>query len=115
MLLSGGHSVEFYRSNNLLNWEHTGMITQPVPDLSMLWECPELFSLPDETGKHHWVLVVSCLREGSDRGPSMQYFLGDFNGKQFVADTDGDGASTLLQQFKTQQVDYASDFYAAQS
>lgn len=97
------HKVRFYVSGNLKNWDllsefgPAGIISPGV------WECPSFFQLPvqGEPGKYKWVLMASFGSRGKTR---MQYFVGDFDGKNFINDNPSD--TTLL-------VDYGNSFYAA--
>ncbi len=73
MVLYEQTSFVFYKSADLLNWE---LLSQ----LDGFHECPDLFQLPvdgDESNKK-WVLV-----EGNGL-----YRLGDFNGTEFIPETD---------------------------
>ncbi|SEA68766.1 levanase/fructan beta-fructosidase [Arachidicoccus rhizosphaerae] len=102
------HKIRFYGSENLKNWE-------PLSDFGPAgytghdWECPALFQLPVEAtanGKENaklskWVLLVSCW---GTKGPYMQYFIGEFDGKTFHNDNPADLDLT---------VDDGDCFYAA--
>ncbi|MCP6037103.1 hypothetical protein NL368_27580, partial [Klebsiella pneumoniae] len=66
-----------------------------------VWECPDLFTLADEHGKQHWVLIVNLNPGGPNGGSATQYFVGNFNGHQFTpVDT------------RTRWIDYGPDEYA---
>lgn len=67
-----------------------------------MWECPSLVSLKDESGADHDILIVS--ENGDSKGSLMQYFVGKFNGENFVSD-DATRA--------TSWVDHGPDNYAA--
>ena len=69
-----------------------------------MWECPDLFPLAVEGGGTKWVLIVSINPGGVAGGSGTQYFVGDFDGSRFVADSGTAG---------TRWADYGSDFYAA--
>ena len=56
--------------------------------------------------KTKWVMTVSLNPGGIAGGSGTQYFVGDFDGSRFVADS---GSAT------TRWADYGSDFYAAVS
>lgn len=75
-----------------------------------IWECPSLFSLPvpainGEQQKNKWVLYVSLnLDNDKDRrGSVSQYFIGHFNGKEFI---NSNSNNTILWS------DYGPDNYA---
>lgn len=90
--------IQFYRSPNLKEWTLLSAFG-PAGDVSGIWECPDLFEVPvaGEPGKKKWVLMHSP-------SPLMQYFVGEFDGVRFKAETD------------TTQIyrpDYGPDYYAA--
>ena len=71
-----------------------------------VWECPDLFPLVDEEGNKKWVLFVSINKSSPNGGSGTQYFIGDFNGKDFVVD------DNFLGDEKSIWIDYGSDNYA---
>lgn len=75
------HKIHFYTSHNLKEWIYTGEFGNLGPR-SAFWECPDLFemSVEGEPNKKKWVLLIG---QGPNR---VQYFVGDFDGKQFRAD-----------------------------
>ena len=85
MLVAAGQSIHFYRSTNLVQWTffsdfglHFGMHGGD-------WECPDLFPLPVEgADEQKWVMIVSVSPGGPNGGCATQYFVGDFDGKQFI-------------------------------
>lgn len=92
------HFVQFYSSANLKDWNHLSDFG-PVGDTSAVWECPDLTQVPVEgmTGKKKWVLQTS-------QNASMQYFVGEFDGKTFINENPAD---------KIFRPDYGPDYYAA--
>jgi len=97
------HAVRFYASPNLKNWELLSEFGGAGYDRAH-WECPSLIQLPVEgsSGKKKWVLLVSA--GGPERGPYMQYFVGEFDGKVFKNDNPPD---------KILSLDEGDCFYAA--
>jgi fructan beta-fructosidase len=86
--LSSQHMIGFYSSTNLKNWTKLSDFG-PANAIGGVWECPDLFELPVDgiPNKNKWVLVVN-LNPGSVAGGSgAQYFIGEFDGKQFTADS----------------------------
>lgn len=72
--------VSFYESDNLKEWKWISDFG-PMGDNEKSWECPDLFQVTvEETGEKKWVLVVSV------NWAREQYFIGDFNGKEFIPD-----------------------------
>lgn len=79
--LAEERQVSFYASGNLKDWEHLSDFG-PVGADGGVWECPDLFQLAVDGDKENmkWVLQVDVQPVGG------QYFLGDFDGKQFIPD-----------------------------
>lgn len=76
--------VAFYASDDLKHWEWLSDFG-PVGDSEKSWECPDIFRLPVDGNPCNmkWVLVVSV------NWAREQYFIGDFNGKEFIAEDEG--------------------------
>lgn len=78
------HEIEFYGSKNLRDWQY--LSTFSTPDYGRCnggqWECPDLFEID---GK--WVLIVSTNPGGPISGSGTMYFLGEFDGTNFTADS----------------------------
>ena len=79
--------VSFYSSTNLKEWKHLSDFG-PAGAVEGDWECPDLFSLfvGGDESKTKWVLLISINPGGLTGGSGTQYFLGDWNGKEFIAD-----------------------------
>lgn len=73
--------VAFYGSKDLKEWEWLSDFG-PLGDSDRSWECPDIFRLPvnGDRSNMKWVLVVSV------NWAREQYFVGEFNGKEFIAD-----------------------------
>ena len=80
---SDEHKVAFYTSPNLKDWTFKSEFG-PVGDVSTAWECPDFFPMKVEgdNGKTRWMLTVNT-------SPSAQYFVGEWNGRTFKADSSG--------------------------
>lgn len=98
--------ISFYSSPDLMNWEFMSDFG-PVAETTGLWECPDLFELPvkGRPGESHWVLLVSIDRGAPAGGSGCQYFIGDFDGTQFVS-------QLANGEVPTKWLDYGRDFYA---
>ncbi|WP_239984761.1 glycoside hydrolase family 32 protein [Sporolactobacillus pectinivorans] len=85
--LSDQHEISFYSSPNLKNWTHLSDFG-PAGDTAGVWECPDLFPLPNPNkhGQEKWVLLVNLNPGGIAGGSGAQYFIGEFNGKTFTSD-----------------------------
>lgn len=114
--LSTDYKIAFYSSPNLKDWTFLSHFESPGSELG-IWECPDLFALPvdGDEDKRKWVLEVDlgAGEEGSVAGGSGGlYFVGEFDGKQFIPDED---AMPESESGPHQWVDYGKDFYAAVS
>lgn len=80
--------IAFYRSDDLLAWSHLSDFG-PANAVGGVWEMPDLFELPVEgrPGESRWVLVVNLNPGAIAGGSGAQYFLGDFDGTRFTAET----------------------------
>lgn len=77
--------IEFWGSKNLKNWEKLSTFTTDCARSNIgQWECPDLFPLPYKGGEK-WVLIVSNNPGGPVGGSGTEYFVGDFDGKEFTA------------------------------
>lgn len=94
MALAVDTVVEFYHSQNLLDWRKTGEFHPGDHGFSGMCECPDCFPLETEDGVK-WVLLLSMLQKEEDIGKSMengqyynprvmQYFVGEFDGDTFL-------------------------------
>ncbi len=97
--------VQFYSSENLKSWEHLSDFGPAGVKDKPNWECPDLFELPVEghPGKTKWVLEVDMGNGSVAGGSGGEYFVGEFDGREFKCDHDPN---------KSQWVDYGRDFYA---
>ena len=84
---SDQHKVAFYSSPDLKHWTFLSTFG-PAGATGGVWECPDLFPLPDPThpGQQKWVLVVNLNPGGIAGGSGAQYFIGNFDGTTFTSD-----------------------------
>jgi levanase/fructan beta-fructosidase len=102
VVLPAEHKARFYSSPNLKDWT---LLSEFGPQgyTGANWECPFLIQLPVEgTNEKKWALVISAA--GGERGVFEQYFIGDFDGREFKNDNPADKVLTL---------DYGDTYYAA--
>lgn len=87
MVAVAGRKVQLYGSPDLKSWEYLSTFTTGNAKPAGIWECPCLFQARVRgTTKTKWVLMVSVNDpDGSYSG--MEYFVGDFNGMSFIAET----------------------------
>jgi len=100
MALATFDRVTFYSSPDLKNWTRESDFGASVGKHGAAWECPDLFPL-DYNGQKIWVLLVSINPGGPNGGSATQYFIGQFDGKNFISD-----------QKDTRWLDYGTDDYA---
>ena len=86
MSLAVKDKISFYSSPNLLQWTHQSDFQPSWGAYGGVWECPDLFKLKTPGGDEKWVLLVSINPGGPNGGSATQYFIGDFDGKNFTAD-----------------------------
>lgn len=102
MALATGSKISFYSSPDLKNWTFESNFGVGFGAHGGVWECPDLFQMPVEgTNFKKWVLLVSINPGGPNGGSATQYFVGNFDGKTFTADSN-----------VTSWVDYGTDNYA---
>ena len=96
------YTVAFYQSQDLKQWELLSEFSNKN-GTDGVWECPDLFPLAvdGDPTKVKWILFVSVNPGGVTGGSGTQFFIGDWNGKEFVADD-------LI----TRWLDYGRDNYA---
>ncbi|WP_017730600.1 glycoside hydrolase family 32 protein [Nafulsella turpanensis] len=87
MALAVADRISFYSSKDLKSWEHESDFGQDIGAHGGVWECPDLFPLQVKgSGEEKWVLLVSINPGGPNGGSATQYFVGHFNGEEFVLD-----------------------------
>ncbi len=104
------HEMLFFTSKDMKTWELQSSFGKGIGAQGGVWECPDLFELPIAgTDEKKWVLLCNINPDGPFGGSGTQYFIGDFDGKTFKADTDKDG------NIPTKWLDYGKDHYATVS
>ncbi len=104
------HEMLIFTSPDMKEWTLESAFGKGIGAQDGVWECPDLFRLPvDGTGEEKWVLICNLNPGGPFGGSATQYFVGDFDGKTFVADTDADG------NIPTKWMDFGKDHYATVS
>ncbi|MBN1416609.1 MAG: glycoside hydrolase family 32 protein [Bacteroidales bacterium] len=84
MSLATYNSITFYGSANLLEWTRLSAFEYFEGLPFGVWECPDLISM-EYNGVEKWVLIVST-NGAPNGGTGTQYFIGDFNGNEFIPD-----------------------------
>lgn len=101
------HEMLIFTSPDMREWTLQSSFGKGLGAQDGVWECPDLFELPvDGTDRKKWVLLCNINPGGPFGGSGIQYFIGDFDGKTFTADTDASG------KVPTKWLDYGKDNYA---
>ncbi len=104
------HEFLFFTSPDLKVWTLQSAFGKGEGAQDGVWECPDLFKLKVEgTNEEKWVLICNLNPGGPFGGSATQYFVGDFDGKTFVSDTDASG------KIPTKWMDFGKDHYATVS
>lgn len=99
-----------FTSPNMKQWTLQSSFGKGIGAQDGVWECPDLFQLNvSNTGEKKWVLLCNINPGGIQGGSATQYFVGEFDGKTFKADTDANG------NIPTKWMDYGKDHYATVS
>ncbi|MGN1256141.1 MAG: GH32 C-terminal domain-containing protein [Bacteroidaceae bacterium] len=104
MIVSADKETRFYKSKNLKKWDYVSAFGKGMGQQPCQYECPDFFQLPvnGDSRNKKWVMIMNinpgCLFGGS----ATEYFVGDFDGKNFVC-ADAHEAKWL---------DYGKDHYA---
>ena len=110
MTLAAGQETQFYESKNLKKWDYFFSFGNGIGNHKGVWECPDFFELPVlGTTETKWVHLVSISPGGPNGGSATQYFIGDFNGKEFLVDPDFEAEMGRNHNFWT---DFGKDNYA---
>lgn len=101
------HEMLFFSSPDLKKWTLQSGFGKGIGCQDGVWECPDLFELPvDGSDEKKWVLICNINPGGPFGGSAIQYFVGDWDGRTFTADTDEDGKIAV------KWLDYGKDNYA---
>lgn len=88
MVLAQKDHIGFYSSDNLIDWSLESTFGEDIGSHGGVWECPELLLMPVKgTNEYRYVLLVSISPGGPNGGSATQYFVGDFDGKEFLLDS----------------------------
>lgn len=103
MILAVGQEMQLYSSANLKDWTFESRFGEGQGAHGGVWECPDLIELPVKGADlKKWVLICNINPGGPFGGSATQYFVGTFDGRQFVNE-----ASAL-----TKWMDWGKDHYA---
>jgi fructan beta-fructosidase len=100
MTLATKDRVTFYASPNLKDWKKESDFGATEGAHGGVWECPDMFPLK-LNDKTYWILIGNLNPGGPNGGSATQYFVGEFNGRQFTPIDNGQ-----------RWLDYGPDEYA---
>ena len=104
------HEMLIFTSPDMKTWTLQSSFGKGHGAQNGVWECPDMIELPVRgTNTTKWVLICNINPGGPFGGSATQYFVGDFDGKTFVADTPTSG------KVPTKWMDYGKDHYATVS
>lgn len=105
MIVSADKEMRFYSSSNLKDWEYQSGFGKGYGAQPNQFECPDFVQLPVDGDKNNmkWVMIVNVNPGCMFGGSATEYFVGDFNGKEFICDNKPQVAKWL---------DYGKDHYA---
>lgn len=114
VVMAVGDHAEFWGSPDLKKWTLLSDFGQKFGAHGGVWECPDLFPIEVETetgvsSARKWILIININPGGPNGGSSAQYFVGNFDGKNFVLDADFAKSVTAG---KGVWMDYGKDNYA---
>jgi fructan beta-fructosidase len=85
MVIAAGDRLQIYQSANLLDWQLASEFGADIQ--AGLWEVPDLFPLTIDD-EEKWVMLASVSNSPAG-APGVRYWIGDFDGTTFTADTRG--------------------------
>lgn len=87
MALATYEKTLFYASSNLKEWEYLSSFGEGIGAHDGVWECPDLFPMKVQNSEEvKWVLLQSLNPGHINGGSGTQYFIGDFDGTNFILD-----------------------------
>jgi fructan beta-fructosidase len=100
--------LQLWGSKDLKNWAYLSDFGKTYGTHKGVWECPDLFPMTIN-GEEKWVLLLNINPGGPTGGSGTQYFVGQFDGKNFNLDPD---FAPSVRDEKAVWLDYGSDNYA---
>lgn len=87
MVFAAADQVMFWGSPDLKDWKHLSSWGKNIGAHGGVWECPDIFPMKVKgTDEVKYVLLQSINPGAPNGGSGTQYFVGDFNGKEFTLD-----------------------------
>src|SRR5882724_930876 len=111
MTLAVTDHIEFWSSPDLKSWTKESDFGVGTGAHGGVWECPDLFPM-ELDGSTYWVLLVSINPGGPNGGSGTQYFIGRFDGKEFLLPGDLRPSGETSDGSGAKWIDYGPDDYA---
>ncbi len=87
MILAVKDHVELYGSDNLKEWTYLSKFGNDMGAHGGVWECPDFFEVEIRGSREKkWVMIVNIGSGAINGGSGTQYFVGQFDGKEFKAE-----------------------------
>ena len=85
MIVSADKNMRFYSSTDMKNWEYLSQFGEGYGVQPNQFECPDFIQLPvdGDKNKMKWVMIVNINPGCPFGGSATEYFIGDFDGKEF--------------------------------
>ena len=85
MIVSADKNMRFYQSKNLKKWTYVSQWGEGFGAQPNQFECPDFFPLPvdGDMSKQKYVMIVNINPGFVYGGSATQYFIGEFDGKEF--------------------------------
>ena len=110
MVFAAGDHVMFWGSPNMKDWTHLSNWGKNSGAHGGVWECPDIFPMTVAGTKEvKYVLLLSINPGAPNGGSGTQYFVGDFDGKEFKLDS---GFKKEVTNEQGIWLDYGRDNYA---
>ncbi|MBR4817259.1 MAG: glycoside hydrolase family 32 protein, partial [Bacteroidales bacterium] len=103
MIVSADREMRFYSSKNLKEWEYMSAWGEGYGVQPRQFECPDFFHLTTAEGETKWVMIVNVNPGCFFGGSATQYFVGEFDGREFTCDSPKETVKWL---------DWGKDHYA---
>lgn len=105
MIVSADKNMRFYSSTDMKNWEYLSLFGEGYGVQPNQFECPDFIRLPVNGDKNNmkWVMIVNINPGCPFGGSATEYFVGEFDGKEFKCDND---------KSVTKWLDFGKDHYA---
>lgn len=107
MVVASGACLRFHRSEDLVHWRRTSVLTGLTDDRLGVLETPELLELEVAGGPERaWLLSFGHTVGGPHGGSAARYLVGSFDGERFTPTHGVD---------EVRWVDHGADLYALQA